>query len=199
MIGIDGRGGAGKSVLARRLQQLVPNSAVVHTDDVAWNQAFFDWGALLAADILQPLRAGRAVNFRPPAWRRHGRPGSIGVPAGCDVVWVEGTGVVRAELADLLDAAIYLQGDLREQTRRLTARDGQDAETRGLIAEWLAEEIPFLASEQPWVHADVVIDTTEHHAACDRRGGDGRPRHCVGGWVRVGVLRPKCPRMSEVT
>jgi hypothetical protein len=39
VIGIDGRGGAGKSTLAERFRRAVPNSAVVHTDDVAWNHA----------------------------------------------------------------------------------------------------------------------------------------------------------------
>ena len=35
LIAIDGRGGAGKSTLAERLQAAVPRSAVVHTDDPA--------------------------------------------------------------------------------------------------------------------------------------------------------------------
>ena len=47
VIAIDGRGGAGKSTLVERLRALVPASGVVHTDDVAWNQAYFDWGELM--------------------------------------------------------------------------------------------------------------------------------------------------------
>jgi hypothetical protein len=85
---------------------------VVHTDDVAWNHAYFDGGAVLAENILQPLHRGAAVDFRPDAWVAHDRPGSITVPAGAEFVFVEGTGVIREELAPWLDASVWMQGDL---------------------------------------------------------------------------------------
>lgn len=157
VIGIDGRGGAGKTTLAEMLRAVVPGSAIVHTDDVAWNHACFDWGGVLAGNILRPLHEGRAVDFRPDAWIAHGRPGSITVPAGADVVWVEGTGVIRGELASWLDASIYLQGDLGEQERLLSARDGDSPEQREHVANWLLEELPFLLREQPWSRADMII------------------------------------------
>ncbi|MFC7645523.1 hypothetical protein ACFQX6_36590 [Streptosporangium lutulentum] len=80
IIAIDGRGGAGKTTLAERLRKVVPNSAIVHTDDIAWNHAYFDWGAVLIENILQPLHRGTAVDFRPDAWIAHDRPGSITLP-----------------------------------------------------------------------------------------------------------------------
>ena len=106
MIAIDGRGGAGKSTLVERLQMIVPASGVVHTDDIAWNQAYFEWGALMIENILRPLHQGEAVTFRPPAWIKHGRPGAIHVPAGAEVVGVEGTGTIREEFASRIDASI---------------------------------------------------------------------------------------------
>jgi uridine kinase len=157
VIAIDGRGGAGKTTLAAQLCSAVPGSAVLHTDDVAWNHAYFDWGAVLADNILRPLHHGEAVDFRPDAWARHDRPGSITVPAGGEFVWVEGTGVIRAELAAWFDASIYVQGDLDEQERRLVARDGDSPEQREHVANWLREELPFLAREQPWARATLVL------------------------------------------
>ncbi|MEU4745483.1 hypothetical protein AB0G02_34165, partial [Actinosynnema sp. NPDC023658] len=124
VIAIDGRGGAGKTTLAERLRAVVPRSAVVHTDDVAWHHAYFDWGGVLVDHVLRPVHRGEAVDFRPDAWIARGRPGSITVPAGVDVVWVEGTGVIREELMPWLDASVWLQGDLDEQERLLVARDG---------------------------------------------------------------------------
>ena len=124
VIAIDGRGGAGKTTVAERFCTVVSDAAIVHTDDVAWNHAYFDWGAVLAGNILQPLRQGAAVDFRPRAWAAHDRPGSITVPAGAEFVFVEGTGVIREELAPWLDASVWMQGDLDEQERRLLARDG---------------------------------------------------------------------------
>ncbi|GAA4946283.1 uridine kinase family protein [Actinoplanes utahensis] len=158
VVGIDGRGGAGKTTLTERLRAAVPGSAIVHTDDVAWNHACFDWGGLLAENVLRPLRRGAAVDFRPDAWVAHGRPGSITVPAGTGVVWVEGTGVIRAELAPWLDSAVWIQGDLDEQERRLTARDGDSPEQRAHVAAWLREELPFLLREQPWNRATTIVN-----------------------------------------
>ncbi|TQS41374.1 uridine kinase family protein [Cryptosporangium phraense] len=162
IIGIDGRGGAGKTTLAERLRVAVPNSAVVHTDDVAWNHAYFDWAGVLTENILRPVRRGEAVDFRPDAWVAHGRPGSITVPAGVDVVWVEGTGVIRAELAEWLDASIWMQGDLDEQERLLVLRDGDSPDQREHVRRWLEEELPFLLREQPWAHATLLVAGPPH-------------------------------------
>ncbi|GAB2989499.1 uridine kinase family protein [Saccharothrix stipae] len=157
VIAIDGRGGAGKTTLAERLRKVAPHSAIVHTDDIAWNHAYFDWGALLVEHVLQPLHRGEAVDFRPDAWITHDRPGSITLPAGTDFVWVEGTGTIREELAPWWDASVWLQGDLDEQERLLTARDGDSPEQREHVANWLLEELPFLLREQPWTRATMIV------------------------------------------
>jgi len=65
IVAVDGCGGAGKSTLVQRLRAHVPRSAVVHTDDVAWHHSFFDWAGVLAEHVLEPLRRGEAVDFRP--------------------------------------------------------------------------------------------------------------------------------------
>jgi uridine kinase len=140
LIAIDGRGGAGKSTLVERLQAIAPASAVVHTDDIAWNHAFFDWSGVMIENILRPLHHGEPVEFRPLAWIEHDRPGAIRIPAGLDVVWLEGTGIIREELAQWIDASIWMQGDLDEQERRLVARDGNS----------------------PWHNATIVVAGTTH-------------------------------------
>jgi hypothetical protein len=157
VIAIDGRGGAGKTTLAGRLRRAVPNSAVVHTDDVAWNHAYFDWSAVLVEKIMRPVYEGAAVDFRPDAWIAHDRPGSITIPAGADVIWVEGTGVIRDELAPWLDASVWMQGDLDEQERLLAARDGDSPEQLEHVANWLLEELPFMLREQPWARATMIV------------------------------------------
>lgn len=157
VVAIDGRGGAGKTVLVERLREAVPASAVVHTDDVAWNHACFAWDEVMIDNILRPLHRGDVVRYRPQAWVEHGRPGQIEVPAGMDVVWVEGTGVLRRALAAWIDASIYVQADLDIQEQRLVARDGDSPEQQEHVASWLAEELPFLAREQPWARATVIV------------------------------------------
>ena len=77
----------------------------------------------LLARVLEPLHRGEPVQFRPPAWARHGRQGAIEVPAGLDLVIVEGTGGSQREVAALVDTAIWVQADFTEAERRGIERD----------------------------------------------------------------------------
>lgn len=157
VVAVDGRGGAGKTTLVQRLQALVPRSAVVHTDDIAWHHAFFDWADLLAEHVLQPLHRGEAVDHRPRAWQERGRAGSVRVPADLQTVWVEGTGVLRRALAPLLDASVWVQVDQAEAGRRLLGRDGDEEAQRRFVEDWEREERPFLQAQRPWSRATVVV------------------------------------------
>jgi hypothetical protein len=104
VLAVDGRSSSGKTTLAARLQDAVPGSAVVHTDDIAWWHSRFGWTDLLIGGILAPARAGRPVSYRPPRWDERRRPGAIEVPAGCPLLIIEGAGAARRESAHLTDA-----------------------------------------------------------------------------------------------
>ena len=160
LVAVDGRSGSGKSTLAGQLRAAVPGAAVVHTDDVAWHHSFFDWAELLAQGVLEPLRRGESVSFRPPAWRERGRPGAIEVAAGCPLVLLEGVGAGRRELAGLLDAAVWVQADVARAEERGIARDGGDQAAIDFWHEWQAEELPFLADQRPWERAVAVVSGT---------------------------------------
>lgn len=97
LVAVDGRSASGKTTVCRLLHAAAPRSAVVHTDDVAWYESFFGWADLISGGILRPLRQGRAVRYRPPAWDERRREGAIEVPAGLDLVLVEGVGAARRE------------------------------------------------------------------------------------------------------
>ena len=159
IVAVDGRSAGGKTTCATRLAATVPGASVVHTDDVAWYQGFFDWAGLLRDGILGPVRAGGAVAFRPPAWDARGRPGAIEVPAGCPLLVVEGVGVSRRELSELFDLRVWAQSDRVEARRRGIERDG-GPEHEPFWAEWDAEEVPFLAADRPWERADLVVAGT---------------------------------------
>jgi hypothetical protein len=171
IVAVDGRGGSGKTVLARAIADAAgPAAEVVHTDDIAWHQSFFDWDELLAEHVLAPLRAGRGADYRPPAWRERGRPGAITVSTEAALVLVEGSGSARRSLAPWLDATVWVQVDAALGRRRLDDRDGDTPATRRFIAEWELEEGPFMLREQPWARCRWVVSSTG--------GGDwrlGRP------------------------
>jgi len=155
IVAVDGRSGAGKTTLVERLLARVPDSDVVHTDDVAWHLSFFDWADELRDGVLEPLLQGEAVHYRPPGWVARKRPGAIALPAARSVVWVEGSGSSRRALSDLIDASIWVQCDNLEARRRLLARDGH--EEGDLHREWEEQEIPFLLEDRPWARATAIV------------------------------------------
>jgi energy-coupling factor transporter ATP-binding protein EcfA2 len=160
LLAVDGRSGSGKTTLADRIRGAVPASTVVHTDDVAWSQAMFDWTAFLVGGVLEPVHRGERVSFRPPAWRERNRDGAIEVPQGRELVIVEGAGAARRELMHLVDAVAWVQSDMAEAERRGIERDGGDAAAVSFWHLWMAEELPFMAQQRPWTRANVVVAGT---------------------------------------
>lgn len=173
IVAVDGRSASGKSTLAVRLLRAVPRSAVVHTDDLAWHEPLYAWGDLLAEGVLRPLRAGRSLAYRPPQWDARDRGGAITVPAGLDLVVVEGTGASHREHADLIDATVWVQSDLAEAERRGIARDveegvnGGPAEATAFWHAWMAAELRFFDVQRPWERADVVVNGTPDRGLAD--------------------------------
>ena len=155
ILAVDGRSGGGKTTAANRLAAVVPGATVLHTDDVAWYHAFFDWADLMRDGILAPLRRGEPVAYRPPAWDERGREGAITVPVGCPLVIVEGVGIGRRELSEYVDALLWVQTDEDEARRRGLARDGADE--AAFWAEWQAAEDPFQAEQRPWERAGLIV------------------------------------------
>jgi hypothetical protein len=151
VVGVDGRSSSGKTTLAARVAELIPATAVVHTDDIAWWHSRFGW-ADLARHVLRTVRSGAALAYRPPAWIERGRDGAIVVPPGIELLLLEGVGASREELADLLDARLWVQTDRATIDRR--------NEGRGADNGWLAEELPWVAARRPWEHADLIVDGT---------------------------------------
>lgn len=129
----------------------------------------FGWAELLAEGVLEPLRRGEAVSYRPPAWELHGRAGGIAVPGGRAMVIVEGVGAGRRELAGLVDCLIWVQSDYAEAERRGIARDiasGVNGDAQATIEfwhDWVAIENPFLAADRPWERADLIAAGSSPH------------------------------------
>lgn len=156
-VAIDGRGGAGKTTLATRLQARTPGTAIVHTDDLAWNHSIFDWADVMIRHVISPLASGEPVSYRPPGWVRERRPGAVEVPSDARLVLIEGTGAVRHELSPYLDGSLWVRTPPSEAVRRLVARDGAEKTERDL-ATWAPEEDRFFRRHLPWLRADVIVD-----------------------------------------
>jgi hypothetical protein len=160
IVALDGRSSSGKTTLAHHLEQAIAGAVTVHTDDIAWWHSFFGWADLLASGVLEPIRRGQAVAFRPPAWDERGRPGAIELRVDASLVIVEGVGASRREIGHLLDAAVWVQSDLNAIERRNAARVAAGETNPSVVARWMHEEFPFVADQRPWERALVCVAGT---------------------------------------
>jgi uridine kinase len=171
LVGIDGRGGSGKSTLARGLVELL-HGAIVEFDDFylpsgdrARRAAVgddeiggdFDWRRL-CDQVLQPLSQDRPARYQCYDWQRDEigkwnelRPGGI--------VIVEGNYSIRPELRAFYDVTLWVEAPHETRLARGVARDGEQARTKWL-AQWMPEEVRYLAAHDPAAHADIVVDGT---------------------------------------
>ena len=140
--------------------QAFPGATIVHTDDVAWWHSCFDWADLLAGGILEPLRSGRSVAYRPPAWDERDRPGAIEVPASAELVIIEGVGAGRRELTDLIDGVVWVQANPVVTQQREAARIAAGETDAESYARWMREEQPFVADQRAWERAFAIVAGT---------------------------------------
>jgi hypothetical protein len=157
VLAVDGHGSSGKSSLASRLARHVPHSAVLHTDDVAWNHSVLAWDDLFRDGILAPLRTGAAVRYRPPDWERLGRPGAIELDA-CEVLIVEGVGASRLALADDVDLSLWVETPEPIRLARDDLRLPHEEITPEGYVSWLAEEHDHFLRDRPWLRARWWVD-----------------------------------------
>lgn len=144
---VDGRSGAGKTVLAGRLAAAT-GAGLVSLDDV-----YPGWDGLAAGAAAVPgiVREGR--------WRRWDwiadRPGEpASVPRDGSLV-VEGCGAISRASRPLADHAWWLERDDADRRRRALARDGQAYAPHW--ERWAAQEEAFAAREGSRELADLVI------------------------------------------
>jgi hypothetical protein len=166
IVAVDGRGSSGKTTFASRLAAAWPGATVVRTDDIACWHAVLDFADLLASGVLEPVRAGRAVAFRPPQWEASGRPGAIEVPESCALLIIDGVGSGRRELAPLLDAVVWVESPREDIDRRNEERAAAGEISPGSYASWTSENeaqhtsdrAVFVVAGWPALHHDPATE-----------------------------------------
>lgn len=157
VIAVDGRSSSGKTTLAATICEAAERAVAVHTDDVAWHHSVSGWDDLLKLGVLEPARTGEAVSYRPPAWDARRRPGAIHVPAGTELLVVEGVGAGRRELASCVDGTIWVQSDLNETLARDRERVAAGEISLSAYDDWMQQERPFQADQKTWIRAQQIV------------------------------------------
>ena len=151
-VGIGGRGGAGKSTLARS----VPNAAVVGTDEF-WDGSGFDLDRL-RREVFEPLAAGEVARFASFDWEAQEPRGERLVePTG--LVVVEGVCALHRMFRDDYDLRIWVEAPRDVRLARGVARDGEDARSTWEDV-WMPMEDRYVERDDPVAAADLVVDGT---------------------------------------
>ncbi|MFH1158080.1 MAG: hypothetical protein V1721_04255 [Pseudomonadota bacterium] len=177
VIGIDGVGAAGKSILAEKLHAVLPGSIVIGMDDFCYPPSFKDgqwWGQGIADSygfdwkrirdqVMLPFSGGKkSIRYDKLNWNSYALERTLLAHDG-DILIVEGMTSSRAELRGLLNLSIWLDSDDEGRIERIRKRDGDE-----MIGYWEREFLPgarqYVQKHAPEDHADIVfnvLDATE--------------------------------------
>ena len=156
LVGIDGCGGAGKSTFAARLARALDNAPVIHTDDFASHDVPTEWWPRMLQVVIEPLLRGEPASYRPYDWHtRHFADTGITVESK-SVVIIEGVGATRKAWRDRLALRVWVDCPRHLRLQRGIERDGE--ELRDYWREWMRAEDDYVAAEQPYAYADVIVD-----------------------------------------
>jgi uridine kinase len=156
-IGIGGRGGAGKSTLARSIAE----AQIVGTDEF-WDGRRFDLERL-RQEVFDPLLDGREARFHAFDWERQEPMTGERLVHPVGIVVVEGVCALHRMFRDAYDLRIWVEAPRSVRLARGVARDGEAARSTW-ENHWMPMEERYIGRDDPIACADLVVD-----------GADGPP------------------------
>ena len=172
LVGIDGLGGAGKTLTAAAIADTLHSMGlvvmVVHIDDFFLPSADrpqgtpemkpiggdFDWQRL-RDEVLLPLRNKRFARYRRYDWKRDELAETHEIQA-CGIIVVEGVYCTRRELADLYDIRVWIDCPRDVRLARGINRDGETGRNRWEF-DWQPCEERYVQEHDPKQTAHFVI------------------------------------------
>lgn len=150
LVGIGGRGGAGKTTLAHT----IPDAQVVPTD-AFWNGEEFDL-TRLRREVIEPLERGEVARYAAYDWAARMHAGERQVePRG--VVVIEGVCALHRMFRDAYDVRIWVEAPREVRLARGIARDGEAS--RAVWEErWMPSEDRYVERDDPVASAHLVVD-----------------------------------------
>lgn len=166
VLAIDGPAGAGKTVLAGQVAQILDGSVVVSMDDLypGWD-GLAEGSNRLVSEVLVPLRTKGNATYRRWDWLL-GREGDVVRVPACPVVIVEGVGSAPAAADELIDLIVWVDAEAQIRRRRAIERDGEAFEARW--DAWAAQESVAFSRERTMERAHALV-RTDGEAAIDWR------------------------------
>ena len=151
LVGIGGRGGSGKTTLARA----VPGAQIVSTDEF-WDGEGFELSRL-RAEVVDPILRAEPAEFHAYSWelQRPFEQARVVLPVG--VIVIEGVCALHTMFREAYDLRIWVEAPRELRLARGIARDGEEArevwETR-----WMPSEDRYVEQDDPISAAHLIVD-----------------------------------------
>jgi uridine kinase len=155
LVGIGGRGGAGKTTLAHRFL----GAQIVGTDEF-WDGAEFEL-TRLRQEVVDPLLAGTPARFAGFDWTTQRPHDNHRVVQPEGVVVIEGVCALHRLLRDAYDLRIWVDAPRDVRLARGVARDGEGARRRWEDV-WMPNEERYVERDDPVSAAHLVVDGSGH-------------------------------------
>ena len=129
----------------------------MHLDDLyaGWSGLEGSLWPRLSAQVLEPVRRGRAGRFRRFDWPTGAFAEWVDVPVPTVLV-LEGCGAARRACDPVASLRVWVEAPRDLRLRRGLDRDGEDARPQWLT--WMEDEARHFAAERTAQRADVRLD-----------------------------------------
>ena len=154
---IDGVAGSGKTTLALQLQSDIPDSQVVHMDDLysGWRDPLSqELTERVCNEILNPFLQGNEVIYRKFDWHQNVFGETMKI-APAKTLFLEGVGAGQSAFRKMLSRIIWVEFDTESGFERVIARDGEKVKTEML--NFLKDQNKHFSAELTDKVADYTI------------------------------------------
>jgi len=166
LIAIDGRGGSGKSSLAKKLSALHPEIKILSVDSFPCSSTEYPFHSSgtqtrvdlkrLREEVLLPLFKGITAHYTETPWWSGQSPGPKRAVKSGGLVIVEGCYSLHRELRDLYDLKIWIDCPADQALRNAIKRDAE--EMREVWEQvYSPNETAYILSHAPSHVADFVV------------------------------------------
>lgn len=156
LVCVDGPAGSGKTTLAAAIASVVPDTQVVHCDDLLRGWTGLPGLADSVEALLRPLAADETGHWRRWDWLADGWAETHAVRPGGLLV-VEGVGSWSPGIADLVGLLVWVEAGPALRLARGIERDGEAM--RPQWERWRIDEDASFARLGTREHADLVVVT----------------------------------------
>jgi uridine kinase len=156
LVCVDGPAGSGKTTLAAAVARVVPDTQVVHCDELLRGWAGLPGLADSVEALLRPLAAGGPGHWRRWDWLADGWAETHAVRPGGLLV-LEGVGSWSPGIADLVGLLVWVEADSALRLARGIERDGEAM--RPQWEQWRIDEDALFARFGTRDRADLVVTT----------------------------------------